>query len=335
MDLRTTAAGYLRTVIQESICLAPTSNALVLFDEESSLARVLTAAYREALPAATFVNVPETGAERVLELIKARPAGDLVVLVQSTSFRLNEFRLRIELFERGLKTIEHLHLMRMSEAQEGTYVESLRFQKEELEHDGKTLKALLEKANCVEVFGPNGAHLVFPGGMEEPKLNIGNYEGMKNVGGTFPIGELFTEAKELFAVHGTVALFGLANMEHYVELYEPFLVNVEGGLIQLAGTEPAEFQNVIKLISATERPMIREFGLGLNRAMNRHVMVNDITAYERQRGLHLSLGEKHGVYKKEGFNRKETRYHVDVFVAIERMTADGVVFYEKGEFVFV
>jgi hypothetical protein len=36
-----------------------------------------------------------------------------VVLVQSTSFRMDAYRIRIELFKRGLKVIEHVHLSRM------------------------------------------------------------------------------------------------------------------------------------------------------------------------------------------------------------------------------
>ena len=40
-------------------------------------------------------------------------ASDLVVLIQSTSFRLDAFRIRVELFKQSLKVIEHPHLSRM------------------------------------------------------------------------------------------------------------------------------------------------------------------------------------------------------------------------------
>jgi hypothetical protein len=45
----------------------------------------------------------------------------------------------------------------------------------------------------------------------------------------------------------------------------------------------------------------------------------------------LSLGEKHGVYKKPGIPTK-SRYHVDVFPAADRITADGKVIFAAGRF---
>ncbi|MEK9152086.1 MAG: hypothetical protein AAB692_01850, partial [Patescibacteria group bacterium] len=48
--------------------------------------------------------------------------------------------------------------------------------------------------------------------------------------------------------------------------------------------------------------------------------------------LHLSLGEKHGIYKKPGFNPKKTRYHIDVFVDVERIEVDGEAIFAEGDF---
>jgi len=46
---------------------------------------------------------------------------------------------------------------------------------------------------------------VFAAGLEPAKLNIGDYGGLKNVGGQYPIGEVFTESRDLEAVNGRVA----------------------------------------------------------------------------------------------------------------------------------
>jgi hypothetical protein len=75
---------------------------------------------------------------------------------------------------------------------------------------------------------------------------------------------------------------------------------------------------------------VREFGIGLNPAMGKHRVLNDITAFERQKGLHFSIGEKHGIYKKPGFNQKKTHYHIDIFVDVERIEADGKPIYDNG-----
>ena len=45
-----------------------------------------------------------------------------------------------------------------------------------------------------------GEQLVFASPFESAKLNIGDYSGMNNIGGQFPLGEVFTEAQDLEAV---------------------------------------------------------------------------------------------------------------------------------------
>lgn len=54
--------------------------------------------------------------------------------------------------------------------------------------------------------------------------------------------------------------------------------------------------------------------------------VSDVTAFERQEGLHLSLGKKHTVFKKPGISSKE-RFHIDMFVDVQQIIADGETIY--------
>src|SRR5690606_18007572 len=143
----------------------------------------------------------------------------------------------------------------------------------------------------------------------------GDYRGMKNVGGTFPIGEIFTEPQDLRAVNGEVMIFALGDMDHHVIKPEPFKAIIKDGILT-APDAPDMFKATLDLISQQEPVMVREFGLGLNRAMSKDRIVSDITAYERMNGLHFSLGAKHGIYRKPGLNPKKTRYHVDVFIDV-------------------
>jgi hypothetical protein len=55
-----------------------------------------------------------------------------------------------------------------------------------------------------------------------------------------------------------------------------------------------------------------------------------VNAFERVCGVHLSLGARHGVYKKPRFNHREVRYHVDTFVATDRVLLDDRVVYSEG-----
>ncbi len=47
---------------------------------------------------------------------------------------------------------------------------------------------------------------------------------MKNWGGTFPIGEIFTEPKDLTAVNGEASIFGYPNIERKLTVAPPFKV---------------------------------------------------------------------------------------------------------------
>ncbi len=326
------ASKNLSDIINQAICLKPTEKALVIFDTEAPLTRIVLEGYRAALPEANFVDFNTITPEQVRELIDACTPGDLVVLLQSTNFRLNEFRFRIELFERKLKTIEHVHLKRILEDQFECYLNALAYDANYYRPLGKGLKNILEQANEIVVTCP-GTTLTYIGGMETAKLNVGDYSEMKNVGGTYPIGEVFTEAKVLEQVNGEAMIFGYAGEDHLVRLMKPFKVTIEKGILTTGPDAPDEFNKILDLIREDEAVYVREFGMGLNPAMGKHGLVSDITAFERQKGMHISLGAKHAIYAKQGLNRKKGRYHVDVFIDIETITADGKAFYRDGNFV--
>ena len=220
----------------------------------------------------------------------------------------------------------------MTEAQFPIYLQALRYDKDYYRTLGPGLKILLDRATSVRVECP-GTVLNYASSMEEAKLNIGDYREMENVGGTYPIGEVFTEPKELTAVNGQIKIFGFADMNHHVHFYEPFVATITNGILSVGEDAPADFHATLDLIRADEEVWVRELGLGLNRAMGRHALVNDVTAFERQRGMHLSLGAKHGVYAKPGFARKRTRYHIDVFVDIARILLDDTVIFQDHAFI--
>ena len=77
-------------------------------------------------------------------------------------------------------------------------------------------------------------------------------------------------------------------------------------LVSSSGT-PKGFDEILATIRTTEEAMVREFGLGLNPAMHKGRVLSEITAFERMKGLHFSLGAKHTVYKKPGINAKRSR----------------------------
>ncbi len=324
------ASKNLGDILRDAICLQSSEKSLVIYDTEAPLTQIILDGYRGALVEAEFLDFASVTPEQIMQRISLCNPGDLVVVLQSTNFRLNEFRLRIELFQRGLKTIEHVHLKRIPEDQFERYINALAYDVSMYRPLGNGLKNILEKAEEV-VVTCSGTKLVYQGGMETAKLNVGDYSNMKNVGGTYPIGEVFTEAKDLGLVNGEALIFGYAGEDHLVRIVEPFKVIIEKGKL-IAPDAPEEFQKILDLIREDEEVHVREFGLGLNPAMGKYEVVADITAFERQRGLHISLGAKHAIYAKPGLNRKHGRYHVDVFIDIETISVDGKNIYENGDF---
>ena len=325
------ATAHLREVLAIPFEHAAGRRALVVHDGRTALARALVEAYRRNLPDGHFVDFDAATPQQVLDLFRTLAPQDLVVLVQSTNFRLDGFRLRVELFKLGLKVIEHVHLSRMPGAQGEHYIEALAYDPVYYRGVGHALKARIDHARRGEVHG-GGEVLAFDSPFEAAKLNVGDYRAMANAGGQFPIGEVFTEARDLEAVSGRARVHVFGDTAYLVNRPEtPVTLVIERG--RVVGTENATpaFQEVLDIIRRDEGEVwVRELGFGMNRAFTRERRVDDIGTYERMCGIHLSLGAKHGVYAKPGFKRKDARYHIDVFVVTDAVFLDGERVYADG-----
>jgi leucyl aminopeptidase (aminopeptidase T) len=178
----------------------------------------------------------------------------------------------------------------------------------------------------------DGEELVFASSFEPAKLNVGDYSEMNNVGGQFPIGEVFTEALDLEAVNGRVRVHVFGDTSYLSNRpATPITLVIERGRVVGTVDETPEFQRLLDTIRADEGEVwVRELGFGMNRAFTRERRVDDIGTYERMCGIHLSLGAKHGVYPKPGFKRKDARYHVDVFAVTDAVYLGGERVFEHG-----
>ena len=326
------AERHLRDTLGIAIEHRAPNAALIVHDTRTDLNRALTEAYRRVVPDAQFIDFDAVTPDDVLAAFARLHAGDLVVLVQSTSFRLEAFRIRIELFKRGLKVIEHVHLSRMPGEQGLHYIASLAYDPAYYRGVGHALKARIDSAQHGVVDSGDGERLVFGSPFESAKLNIGDYSGMNNVGGQFPLGEVFTEARDLEAVNGRVRIFVFGDTAFLVNRpATPVTLVVEKGRVVGAENTTPEFDNMLAIIRAHEGEVwLRELGFGMNRAFSRERMVDDIGTFERMCGIHLSLGAKHGVYAKPQFKRKDARYHVDVFAVTEAVYLDDEQVYRDG-----
>ena len=330
--LLSAASKNISDIITLAIAHKPPEKALVVFDTGCGLTNILTEAYRNALPDAHFVDFNTVTKEEIISLFDAMQPSDLVVLIQTSNFLLDAFRIRLYLFQKQLKVIEHTHLYRNSPEVWDVYVNALAYDPAWYRTVGPKLKAKLETANELRIEAGEHA-LVVQGGVESPKLNIGDYAGMENVGGTFPIGEVFTESKDFLKMNGSVMIYAFAGPDFMINMHEPFRVDVrEGQVVGWAENAPPSFAEIVRVIKEYERPLIREIGFGLNRAITRERYLEDITAFERILGMHLSLGEKHSVYKKAGITTHKTKFHVDLFPVVDRTLVDGELIFEDGKY---
>ncbi len=325
------AAGHITDIIALAIEHRSENAAVVVFDRRSTLSSALADAYQQSLPEASFIDFDQQTAEAVLAAFATLSAGDLVVLIQSTSFRLDAFRIRIELFKRQLKVIEHPHLARMTGAEARCYIAALSYDPDYFRVTGRALKKAIDKARCT-VIDSGGEKLIFSSPLEAAKLNVGDYHQMTNIGGQFPIGEVFTEACDLEAVNGRVRIGFFGDTAFTVNRPpQAITLIIEKGRVVATENSTAEFDRVLAIIRADEGEVwLRELGFGLNRAFDKDHVVSDIGTFERMCGIHLSLGGKHLSYRKPQINHRTARHHVDVFVCTESVRIDEQTVYQNN-----
>ncbi|MDR3492409.1 MAG: hypothetical protein P4M12_10285 [Gammaproteobacteria bacterium] len=326
-----TATRHISDILNLAIEYSADHTAVVVADAQCPLAVALTESYKRCLPNATFIDFDKSSPEDILALFEKLKPSDLVVLIQSTNFRLEAFRIRIELFKKSLKVIEHPHLSRMPGAQGLYYIDALAYDPLYFRGVGTALKELIDHAQSGRV-DSGGAELIFDSPFEIAKLNIGDYSNMQNVGGQFPIGEVFTEAKDLEAVNGRVRIFVFGDTSFTVNQPEkPITLVISKGRVTEVIDSTPEFNKVLANIRADEGEVwLRELGFGMNKGFTQTRTVSDIGTYERMCGIHLSLGKKHGVYNKALFRRADTRHHVDVFAVTEAVYLDDKRVYQDG-----
>lgn len=330
-----TTAQHLKDIIEVVYNHTDRERAVVVYDTGCLLSTVLTEAYKRSLPDAVFVDFDKQTPEVILETLGSLQASDFVALIQSTNFRLDAFRIRVELFKRKIKVIEHPHLSRIADEDAPYYIDALAYDPGYYRTVGPALQRKIDTATSGVIDSGNDALLVYSSPFEPAKLNIGDYAAMPNVGGQFPIGEVFTEARELTALNGRLRIFIFGDSDYKINRPEtPITLIIKEGQVVACEDSTPEFDHILSMIREDEGVVwVRELGFGLNRAFSKTRTVGDTGSYERMCGVHVSLGAKHGMYGKPGFKRRDGKYHVDVFVDTHTVTLGGEVVFRDGSWI--
>jgi len=83
---------------------------IIVYDTEIALTEELKKSYAKHFLEPVLIDFPNTEEELIVEEIDKLRKGDLVILIQTGSFRMSKFRWRLELFHRGMKVLEHARL---------------------------------------------------------------------------------------------------------------------------------------------------------------------------------------------------------------------------------
>jgi len=205
--------------------------AVLVTDERCELTRLLARAYAECLPEARVLMFDTLQPEQVKASLAALSQNDLAVLIQSSVFRIPDFRIRVELYRRNIKVIEHSNLDRIEPHELEHYVAALAYDPAYYRQLGHALKARMDAASSARIVS-DGEQLHFACPLEPAKLNIGHFAGLKNIGSQFPIGEVFSEARVLENVHGRAKIYAFADSSFRLNVpAEPITLLVERGRV--------------------------------------------------------------------------------------------------------
>ena len=285
--------------------------------------------------------IETTAAEEIdpqIESIKSEllwlQKGSIAILVQSSNFRLSTFRIRLELFNIGVHVVEFNHLAYIWTEEFETFEKSLSYRTDEYLRQEQVFHAHIAAWLTPRIVSSKG-HVLIHGSVERARGNTGDYTNAEHKGGTFPIGEIFTEAIDLESVSWEALVEAYPGDSFEVVHTKPFLIQIKQGRVLPSGDFPVMFQKIYSLIEETEwEVMVRELGLGLNPAIRTETPLTDINFYERKIGVHLSLGKKHWIYGKKLPKTMLQRYHIDVFLELGEVYMGDTCIFKNGGWIW-
>lgn len=309
---------------------------VLVYDLDSTLSTEISKWYIKnlrSLANAKLINFDTIDKTELKNLLLSLEKNSTVILVQSTNFRLEDFRIRVSLHKRWVWCLEHNHLAYIKDEEVENYASAIEYKTPYYEELSNKLKNLSDNAVTMDFVCNDWSKLHINGRFEDMKQNTGNYEG-KNRGWTFPIWENFTEAKNFDLVDGELSIYAYPDSDLQMQFVEPFVIGIKKSkIVYCSKNTPKEFLEILEMIKKSEdnEVFVRELGFWLNNWITRQKTLSDVNAYERIAWFHLSIWKKHGIYRKK-FDRKiSQRYHIDIFPDIKEIfIGDKKVFENEG-----
>ncbi len=329
-----------RHIIDDNIKFNPANKLVIVYDEDCNLAKSITQGFIEAshdLPNKETVLFTPESAPTLKQTLTKLNKQDAVILIQTTNFRISEYRIRLECNNNGVYVLEFSHLYNVQPHQEQTYLNALTYDQPRYQQIINRAKPILESATKIQIISKHGSIATYDSPCDKVYSNIGEIQ--ETMGSFYPIGEFFTEALDITKVNGTFEIYAFPSLEHKTTIpTDSFQVHINDGCIT-SHNGPKEFEEIMTLLKTendNQQVPIREMGFGLNKFISKSHPLGYVGSHERQNGYHVSLGLKHGVFRKKVPKTINQRFHIDMFIDVEKIiafTPDGEkIIFEYGEY---
>lgn len=310
---------------------------ILVYDLESPLSKLVANWYIENLKNnknAEIINFLEIEKEDLKQKLLSLEELSMVIFVSSTNFRLDDFRLRLNLKNSNVWCIEFNHLKYIKDDEIKTYLKAISYNWDFYEKLSNNLKNIFDNWEKFEVISSEWNIFEVTWGFEDMKQNTGNF-AIENRYWSYPIWENFNEAKTFSKVNWELLIkaYPYFDMQVYFPP-EPFKLIIKESLVIKTINAPEKFLEVLEKIKSAEwEIMVRELWFWLNPNIDFENILSDVNPFERLEWFHVSLWKKHNIYRKKLHKDVVQRYHIDIFPDVKMMRVDGKVIFEGGRFV--
>lgn len=311
---------------------------LLIYDLESPLSKLVAEAYIKNLEniKSESIDINTVDKEELIKRLWALKEFSTVVLVQSTNFRLDNFRIRLQLHNNWVWCLEHNHLQYMKDDEYENYADAIEYLTPYYDKLSANLKELCDSSQTMRFICHDWSVLNLDGGFEDMKQNTWNYE-WKRRGGTLPIWENFNEVLDFDKANGELSIVIYPWMDFQIRTVEkPFKIQIKNSLITSNDENtPEEFYELLKLIETSEdnEVLLRELWFWLNPNLNNNKQLADVNFFERKAWFHVSIWKKHQMYRKKMHKSIVQRYHIDIFPDIKEIFVWDVKIFENDKYI--
>lgn len=324
---------------------------VLVYDKDSKLSVLIWEAYAQNLsensPLIQRRGVGGEGVEIIIfsestnkkqlqDFLMSLEENSTVILVQSTNFRLDNFRIRLNLKNIWVWCLEHNHLWYMKDNQIENYIDAIEYNTPYYEWLSDFLKEKIGSADSMEMKTKDWNTLKATGWFDDLKRNTWDYTD-KYRWGTFPIWENFTEVMDFDKLEWSFSVYAYPDMSFQVQFCDPFVVKIEKSMLSCDDPKcPEWFRNLLNQIESWEdwEVMVRELGFWMNLWISKAKKLSDVNAFERVSGFHISLWKKHQIFRKKIHRKVTQRFHIDIFPDVQSISFDWEKVYENWKYLF-